>query len=66
MSELRLVILDACRSIQATRAASFADRVVAALSAEPETIEELDRAVRRYEAHDEAQLFQQFQLGHER
>ncbi len=63
MSELRLVILDACRSIQATRAASFADRVVAALSAEPETIEELDRAVRRYEAHDERSFFSSFSSG---
>jgi hypothetical protein len=53
MSELRLVICDASRRIHETRHGSFADRLVAALSAEPETIEELDRAVRRYEANDE-------------
>jgi hypothetical protein len=53
MSELRLVICDASRRIHETRYGSFADRVVAALSAESETIEELDRAVRRYEANDE-------------
>jgi hypothetical protein len=49
----RIAISDASRRIHETRYGSFADRVVAALSAESETIEELDRAVRRYEANDE-------------
>jgi hypothetical protein len=42
MSEVRLVIRDAFRAISGTPHGAFADAVVAALSTEPETIEELD------------------------
>jgi hypothetical protein len=48
MSEVRLNILDARRSIYGTVHGSIADSVVAALSAEPETIEELQYAVGRF------------------
>jgi hypothetical protein len=48
MSEVRLVIRDSARDIWANCDAEFARCVVAALSAEPETIEELGAAVERY------------------
>jgi hypothetical protein len=50
MSEVRLVIRDAQREIRAKRHYGLADRVIAALGAEPETIEELDRALDRFAA----------------
>ena len=49
MSELRLNILDPGRAICGTIHGSVADAAVAALSAEPETIEELQDAVARFE-----------------
>ena len=45
MSEVKIVLKDARRAIHAKRHGGFADAVVAALSAEPETIEELEAAV---------------------
>jgi len=48
MSEMRIIIRDADREIEADRHGSFAECVVAALSAEPETIEELDTALERF------------------
>lgn len=48
MSEVSLVIRDAQRDISARRHGGFADQVIAALSAEPETIEELERALERF------------------
>jgi hypothetical protein len=48
MSEVRLIVRDAARSISGTCHGSTADRVIAALSAEPETIEELDAAIERF------------------
>ena len=48
MSEVRLVIRDASRDLSGTCHGSDADRVVAALSAEPESIEELDAAIDRF------------------
>ncbi|MGH7137062.1 MAG: hypothetical protein ACREHD_15080, partial [Pirellulales bacterium] len=48
MSEVRLVLRDAARDLSGTCHGSTADRVVAALSAEPETIEELDKAMERF------------------
>jgi hypothetical protein len=48
MSEVRLVIRDFERDIWANRHGGFADCVIAALSAEPETIEELDAALERF------------------
>ncbi|HET6882216.1 MAG TPA: hypothetical protein VFI31_18775 [Pirellulales bacterium] len=48
MSEVRLVLRDAVRDVSGTCHGATADRVIAALSAEPETIEELDRALERF------------------
>jgi len=48
MSELRLNILDAGRAICGAIHSSVADAAVAALSAEPETIEELQNAMARF------------------
>jgi hypothetical protein len=48
MSEVRLVIRDASRDLTGTCHGGAADRVVAALSAEPESIEELDAAIDRF------------------
>ncbi len=57
MSEVRLVICDAHREVQAKQHGSFADRVIAALSAEPETIEELDAALERFMARGKGTFF---------
>lgn len=48
MSEVRQVIRDARRDVSGTWHGSMAERLVAALSAEPETIEELDAALARF------------------
>lgn len=48
MSEVRLVLRDAAREIRGTCHGSTADRLIAALSAEPETIAELDQAIERF------------------
>jgi len=48
MSEVKLTILDAHRAIHGNVHASDADRAIAALTVEPETIEELDTAMRRF------------------
>jgi hypothetical protein len=63
MSELRLVVRDVKRSIHSTCHGGFADRVIAALSAEPETIEELDRAIQRFEAPRPNGFFRSFATG---
>src|SRR3990172_6813343 len=63
MSDVRLVIRDAGRDIHATRHGSFADCVVAALAAEPETIVELDVALQRFIAPGERSFFQGFSTG---
>jgi hypothetical protein len=57
MSEVRLVIRDASRAISGTPHGAFGDAVVAALSAEPETIEELDTAVERFQARSDGRKF---------
>ncbi|HVA45308.1 MAG TPA: hypothetical protein VNH11_02885 [Pirellulales bacterium] len=57
MSEVRLVVRDASRDISGNCHGSLADRVVAALSAEPETIEELDRAIERFHFRDDDKSF---------
>jgi hypothetical protein len=49
MSEVHLIVRDASRSICGNVHGSVADALVAALSAEPETIEELQAAVVRFE-----------------
>lgn len=51
MSYVRLVVRDATRDLSGDCHGATADRVVAALSADPETIEELQAAVERFE-HD--------------
>jgi hypothetical protein len=48
MSEIRLNILDAGRECSGTIHASVADAAIAALSAEPETVEELQEAMARF------------------
>jgi hypothetical protein len=48
MSEVKLNVLDACREVCGTMHCGEADAVVAALSAEPETIAELEDAVARF------------------
>jgi len=60
MSEVRLVICDALREIQGTPHGGFADRVIAALSAEPETIEELDAALERFMTRHSGPFFRGF------
>src|SRR5437879_1427118 len=63
MSEIRLVIRDAARDIHGTPHGGFADIVAAALSAEPETIEELDKAIERFHKPDDASFFDFFDRG---
>lgn len=48
MGAVRLTIIDADRAINGTLHGGVADCVVAALSAEPETIEELEEATARF------------------
>src|SRR4030095_1481082 len=48
MSEVKLNLVDAERVLHGTINGSFADKCVAALSAEPETVRELDAALARY------------------
>lgn len=63
MSEVKLVVRDARRSIYAHSHGGFADSVIAALSADPETIEELDVAVERFIAPSEWSYFHGFRNG---
>jgi hypothetical protein len=63
MSKVKLVIRDGQREIQANRRDWFADSVVAALSAEPETIEELSHALERFIATREGSYFEGFITG---
>src|ERR1051326_3101814 len=48
MSEIRINIFDKTRAISGTLHGSTGDILVAALTAEPETIEELETAVERF------------------
>lgn len=64
MSEVRLNILDASRAFCGTTHASVADAAVAGLSAEPETIEELQDAVARFiKPVNDFRLFAAFDAG---
>lgn len=63
MSEVQLIIRDANQEIQAHRHGSFAQSIVAALSAQPETIEELDTALERFIARDGGSYFYGFSSG---
>jgi hypothetical protein len=60
MSQIRLIVRDARREIHGTPHASFADAALAALAAEPETIEELDVALERFHRRDEGSFFRHF------
>src|SRR5438046_927645 len=53
MSEIMLNLADAERAVYGTVHGSFLDLVVAALSADPETIDELRLALRRFLPPDE-------------
>jgi hypothetical protein len=57
MSEVRLVLRDAEREISGTIHGSMADRAVAALAAEPRTIDELDTALARFHRPDGSSFF---------
>ena len=48
MSEIKLILVDAERVVHGTIHGSVGDRCVAALSAEPETVAELEAALARY------------------
>jgi hypothetical protein len=63
MNAVRLVIRDGSRDIHGTPHGDQADRVVAALSAEPETIEELDVAIERFHAPQSGGFFSDFSRG---
>ncbi|HEV2826057.1 MAG TPA: hypothetical protein VGW76_00540 [Pyrinomonadaceae bacterium] len=58
MSEIKLILVDAERVVHGTIHGSVADRCVAALSAEPESIAELEAALTRYiKLRDDASCF---------
>ena len=63
MCEVRLVIRDARRDVHANCDEEFAECVVAALGAEPETIDELDVAVERFVTPGEWSNFREFLPG---
>jgi hypothetical protein len=63
MSEVRLVLRDRERDLSGTIHGSIADSAIAALSAEPETIEELEVAMQRFCAVAERGRFSWFRSG---
>jgi hypothetical protein len=63
MSEIRLVIRDAARDINGIPESGFVEAVVAALSAEPETIAELETAIERFQKPRESAFFDSFDSG---
>ncbi|MCI0485210.1 MAG: hypothetical protein L0229_01150 [Blastocatellia bacterium] len=64
MSEVMLTVLDSRRAIHGTAHSSDGDRIVAALAAEPETIEEMEAAIARFHKPDgEAGFFRSFLAG---
>jgi hypothetical protein len=63
MSEVKIVVRDANRDIYATRHGGFVDAMIAALSAEPETIDELEVALERFEAPGRSSFFHWFRPG---
>ena len=66
MSEVKLNLLDAERTLVGTVHGSIADACVAALTAEPETIVELEAALARYvKPVDQAGAFKSFRSGTE-
>ena len=63
MSEVRLAIRDARREICGETHGGFAESVIAALSAEPETIDELELALERFVAPRQGGHFSNFRTG---
>ncbi|HEX3599605.1 MAG TPA: hypothetical protein VHU84_05645 [Lacipirellulaceae bacterium] len=63
MSEVRLVLRDRERDLSGTIHGSIADCAIAALSAEPETIDELEVAMRRFHTPAEHRFFPRFHQG---
>ncbi|HEX5446216.1 MAG TPA: hypothetical protein VFW87_20485 [Pirellulales bacterium] len=63
MSQVRLVVRDANRDMYGTPHGSDADRVIAALNAEPETFEDLQRALDRFCKSGELGFFAGFRAG---
>jgi hypothetical protein len=63
MSEVRLVLRDAVGDISGKCHASLVERVVAALTAEPETIDELKAAMDRFEASSKEGFLKWFHAG---
>jgi len=63
MSEVRLVVRDRERDLSGTCHGSDADRLIAALSAEPETIEELEAAAGRFMDLQGSRFFACFRPG---
>jgi hypothetical protein len=57
MSQVTMTVVDAQRAVHGEPHGSFIDRVVAALSADPETIEELQAAVARFTEPDRGDDF---------
>src|SRR5262245_42608751 len=49
VNEVRVTIIDAERAVHGTMPTRLADVVLAALTAEPETLEELETAIARYD-----------------
>src|SRR5437868_11208786 len=63
MSEIMLNVRDGTRDLHTTIHASYVDPVVAALSADPETIEELEASLRRFLPRDEWKFFAHWRQG---
>ncbi|MDC0935618.1 hypothetical protein OAS39_04975 [Pirellulales bacterium] len=63
MSEINLIIRDSQQSIQGRVHGSDGDRAIAALAAEPETIAELDVAMRRFTGETDRSHFSHFRPG---
>src|SRR5215218_7878247 len=63
MSEVRLVIRDTKSDLSGTIHGSDVDRIIAALTAEPETIQELNQALRRFIKSDRPDFFAGFHSG---
>jgi len=66
MSEITLNVLDAERAICGRVHGGVADRLVASLAADPETIEELELALARYERRLDGGVFRAFHRGVDR
>ena len=64
MSEIRINIIDKSQTISGDIHGSFGDVIVAALTAEPETIEELETAIQRFiKRESDWSVFRSFRKG---